>query len=211
MNSKQRSPTVFVVDDDPSVRDAIRNLLRSVGHSVEVCGSIEEYLVRKEQTDVACLVLDVRLPGISGLEFQRRLRNKGEYIPIIFLTGHGDVPISVQAMKDGALEFLTKPFRDQELLDAIQVALERDRHRREEAQAMSSLRKAYDTLTHREREVMRLVVTGIINKQIAVAIGLSEVTVKVHRAQVMRKMNAHTLADLIRMADKLGSSRAEAS
>jgi FixJ family two-component response regulator len=198
---------IVVVDDDTAVREALRTLLRSVGHNVECCSCVEDYLVRQTELQPACLVLDVRLPGLSGLEFQRRLRNAGDNIPIIFLTGHGDVPISVQAMKDGALEFLTKPFRDQELLDAIQEALERRRNAQQNKRAADALKDLHGTLSSREREILELVTQGLFNKQIAAQLGLSEVTVKVHRGQVMRKMGAQTLAELVRMRDRLRDDR----
>jgi RNA polymerase sigma factor (sigma-70 family) len=198
---------IVVVDDDAAVREALRTLLRSVGHNVECCSSVEDYLARQIELQPACLILDVRLPGLSGLEFQRRLRNAGDNIPIIFLTGHGDVPISVQAMKDGALEFLTKPFRDQELLDAIQEALERRRSAQQSKRATDALKELHGTLSAREREIMEMVTQGLFNKQIAAQLGLSEVTVKVHRAQVMRKMGAQTLAELVRMRDRIRDDR----
>jgi len=201
--TRTAAPVVFVVDDDASVRDSLRNLFRSVGLQVELFDSVEACLERSVVIEPACLILDVRLPGISGLEFQRRLRGSGNRTPIIFLTGHGDVPMSVQAMKDGALEFLMKPFRDQDLLDVVQLALEESRGYKEELQSREVLIKSYATLTLREREIMKLVAQGLMNKQIATLVGLSEVTVKVHRGAVMRKMNANTLADLVRMADRL--------
>lgn len=195
--------TIFVVDDDEAVREAIQRLIKSIGNRVEACDSAESCLERWAVVRPSCLVLDVRLPGISGLEFQRRLRVKGDNIPIIFLTGHGDVPMSVQAMKGGAVEFLTKPFRDQELLDAIQIALERVRHAADHMSQLAVLKKSYATLTPREQSVMKMVAKGMINKQIATAMNLSEITVKVHRGHVMRKMGANSLADLIRIHDKL--------
>jgi FixJ family two-component response regulator len=195
--------TVFVVDDDDSLRDAIRSLLRSVGHTVEMFPSAEEFLKQRNPTDPGCLVLDIRLPDTSGLELQRTLREANDRIPIIFITGHGDVPMSVQTMKAGAMDFLLKPFRDQDLLESIQAALRRDRARRDEDAKAAKDTANYASLTAREREIMQHVVTGQINKQIAADVGLSEVTVKIHRAQVMRKMGAGSVADLVRIADKL--------
>jgi FixJ family two-component response regulator len=195
---------VFLIDDDPSVRDALDGLLRSVGLQVQSFGSAHEFLRAKVPDAPACLVLDVRLPGPSGLDFQRELAESNSRLPIIFITGHGDIPMSVKAMKAGAVEFLTKPFRDQELLDAIQQGIERDRLRRQESAIITGLQERYRALTPRERDVMARVVTGRLNKQIAADLDLSEVTVKVHRGQVMRKMLAKSLADLVRMADKLG-------
>jgi FixJ family two-component response regulator len=193
----------MIVDDDPAVRDALGNLLRSVGLDVRLFASAPE-LLKSERPDVpSCLVLDVRLPGRSGLEFQRELAAANIHVPIIFITGHGDIPMSVKAMKDGAIEFLTKPFRDQDLLDAIQLGLARDRARRDEERSLAELRQRFATLSPREREVMAHVAKGRLNKQIAGDIGLSEITVKVHRGHVMRKMKASSLPDLTRMADKL--------
>ena len=198
------APVVFVVDDDPSVRRAIQRLVESVGLQVELFGSAQEFL-RSERPDApSCLVLDIRLPGISGLDFQRQLAEANIHIPIIFITAHGDIPMTVRAMKAGAVEFLTKPFRDQDLLDAIQIALERDRTRRVQETEVAKLRERYESLTPREREVMPLVVSGLLNKQIAAEIGASEATVKVHRSQLMRKMGAESLADLVRMAAEMG-------
>ena len=195
-------PTIIVVDDDPGIRESLHGLLRSVGLQVKALASVPEFLKEGRPEGPACLVLDVRLPGRSGLDFQRDLSAANVHLPIIFITGYGDIPMSVQAIKGGAIEFLTKPFRDQELLDAIQLGLARDRAWLEEAKAMAALRSRFETLTPREREVMALV-TGRLNKQIAYDIGISEITVKVHRGQVMRKMNAASLPDLARMADKL--------
>ena len=196
-------PTIIVVDDDPGIRESLHGLLRSVGLQVKALASVPEFLKEGRPEGPACLVLDVRLPGRSGLDFQRDLLAANVHLPIIFITGYGDIPMTVQAIKGGAIEFLTKPFRDQELLDAIQLGLARDRAWLEEAKAMAALRSRFETLTPREREVMALVATGRLNKQIAYDIGISEITVKVHRGQVMRKMNAASLPDLARMADKL--------
>jgi len=196
-------PTVIVIDDDPAVRDALGNLLRSVGLLAKLHGSVPEFLKAGRPDGPTCLVVDVRLPGQSGLDLQRELPQAGIHLPIIFITGHGDIPMSVQAIKGGAIEFMTKPFRDQDLLDAIQLGLARDRTWRENEKAIAELRARFDSLTQREREVMALVVKGRMNKQIAGQIGISEITVKVHRGQVMRKMGAASLADLVLMADKL--------
>jgi FixJ family two-component response regulator len=195
--------TVIVIDDDPAIREALGSLLRSVGLQVTLLGSVAEFLKTGRPDGAACLVLDVRLPGRSGLDFQRDLVVANIYLPIIFITGHGDIPMSVQAMKEGAIEFLTKPFRDQELLDAVHLGLARDIARLDVERAVAALNTRFETLTPREREVMTWVVTGRLNKQIAGDMGLSEITVKVHRGQVMRKMGASSLPELARMADKL--------
>ena len=196
-------PTVIVVDDDPGIQEALSGLLRSVGLQVRVLASVPEFLHEGRPDGPTCLVLDVRLPGRSGLDFQRELTASDIQVPIIFITGYGDIPMSVQAMKGGAIEFLTKPFRDQDLLDAIQQGLARDRAWLENERETAVLRTRFETLSPREREVMALVVTGRLNKQIAGDIGLSEITVKVHRSQVMRKMKASSLPELARMADRL--------
>jgi len=195
---------VFVVDDDPSIRRSLESLLRSIGHDVRLFSSAQEFMQAKRPDAPGCLVLDVRLPGMSGLAFQEELAKTGVAIPVIFISGHGDVPMTVRAMKAGAAEFLTKPFDDQVLLDAIHAALERDRARRRDAASLATLKARYDELTQREREVMKFVVAGRVNKQIAAELGLSLVTVKVHRGQVMRKMLAKSVAELVRMADRLG-------
>src|ERR1700694_4259983 len=198
--------TVIVIDDDREVREALKTLLRSVGLAVSVHGSVSEFLKAGRPNGPTCLVLDVRLPGKSGLDFQRELSDAGLRLPIIFITGHGDIPMSVGAIKGGAIEFLTKPFRDQDLLDAIQSGLEQDRIQRAKERGVADLRERFDSLTHREREVMALVVTGRLNKMIASDIGVSEITVKVHRGNVMRKMAAASFADLVLMAEKLKAS-----
>jgi FixJ family two-component response regulator len=200
---------VFVIDDDASVREALRNLIRSVGLEAKVFASAPEFIRSKLPDVPSCLVLDVRLPELSGLDFQNDLAKGKIGIPIVFITGHGDIPMSVKAMKAGAVEFLTKPFRDQDLLDAIRLGLERDRARRDSEKTASDIRSKFQALTPREQEVMALVTAGLMNKQIAAEIGVTEITVKVHRGNLMRKMGARSLAELVRMADLLGISRAE--
>jgi FixJ family two-component response regulator len=200
---KPADPIVFVVDDDASVREAIQSLIMSVGLRVEAFETARDFLGSKLLDAPGCVVLDVRLPGLSGLDLQRELAAHAVKLPIIFITGHGDIPMSVRAMKAGAVEFLTKPFRDQDLLDAIQQALARDRDSRQQQSQIAELRARFEDLTAREKEVMGLVAAGLLNKQVAGELGISEVTVKIHRAQVMKKMGAGSLADLVRMTEKL--------
>jgi FixJ family two-component response regulator len=200
----EQRAVVFVVDDDPSMRTALEDLMSSVGLEVRAFAAPQEFLQSKPPDAPGCLVLDVRLPGMSGLTFQQELAKEGLTLPVIFITGHGDIPMSVRAMKAGAVEFLTKPFHDQDLLDAIHAAIERDRKRRREAVRVAELRERFATLTDRERQIMTLVAIGRPNKQIAAELSLSEMTVKVHRGQVMRKMRAGSLPELVRMADRLG-------
>ena len=202
------APVVFVVDDDPSVRRAIKRLVGAVGLQVELFASPQELLLAKRPDSASCLVLDVRLPGMSGLDFQKELAEADISIPIIFVTAHADIPMTVRAMKTGAVEFLTKPFRDQELLDAIHLALDRDRARRQRQAEIAALRERFETLTPREREVAVRVVSGMLNKQIAAEIGTAENTVKVHRSRAMEKMQAQSLADLVKMLERLQSTPA---
>jgi len=201
-NSEARS-TVLVIDDDEDLRSSVGRLLRSVGLNTQLFASIPDFVESERPNTPACLVLDVRLPGKSGLDFQRELATANTHLPIIFITGHGDIPMTVQAMKEGAIEFLTKPFREQDLLDAIQLGLERDRSRRKEETALGDLRARFETLSVREREVMVHVVRGRLSKQIAGDLGISETTIKVHRSNLMRKMKVRSLSELTRMADKL--------
>jgi FixJ family two-component response regulator len=202
-----REPIVFVIDDDESMRRALANLFQSVGLRVEVFGSASEMLQSKLPDVPSCLVLDIRLPGLSGLDFQAELARANIHIPIIFMTGHGDIPMTVRAMKGGAVDFLTKPFRDQDMLDAVVMAIERDRKRREVEKVVVNLQTLFETLTSREREVLALVATGLMNKQIAAELGLAEMTVKIHRGHIMKKMAARSLADLVRKAETLGINR----
>jgi FixJ family two-component response regulator len=200
---------VLVVDDDPSMQVALANLFRSMELDVEVFGSPAE-LLQSELPDIAsCLVLDIRLPGVNGLEFQQALAKAGIHIPIVFMTGHGDIQMSVQAMKAGAVDFLSKPFHDQDMLDAVTRALDQDRHRRDGEQEASKLRRLFDSLTRREREVLALVTSGLMNKQIAHQLQVTEITVKIHRGHVMKKMEARSFADLVRMAETLGIKQAK--
>ena len=208
MNSRiEQQPVVFIIDDDVSLCEALGSLFRSVGLQVQVFGSAPDFLQSRLPDGPRCLVLDVRLPGLSGLDFQAELAKADIQIPIVFMTGHGDIPMTVRAMKAGAVEFLPKPVRDQDMLDAVQTGLERDRARRRSANDSSKLKASFDSLTPREQEIMGFVTAGLMNKQIAGEIGVSEITVKVHRGNVMRKMGAKSLAELVRMADALGVRR----
>jgi FixJ family two-component response regulator len=200
-------PIVFVIDDDLAMRSTLSSLFRSMGLRVELFGSAQEFAQIKMPDVASCLVLDIRLPGVSGLDFQAKLAEADIHIPIIFMTGHGDIPMSVRAMKAGAVDFLTKPFRDQDILDAVVKAIERDKNRRDGEKGVSELRVLLDSLTSREREVMEHVVAGLMNKQIAAKLGITEITVKVHRGHMMRKMKARSVIDLVAMADQLGIRR----
>jgi two component transcriptional regulator, LuxR family len=206
MTAVVQAPIVCIVDDDQAVREALGSLFRSVGLTVAAFGSTADFLARDNPGAPGCLVLDVRLPGVSGLDFQAQLSGMDNRLPIVFMTGHGDIPMSVRAMKAGALDFLAKPFRDQDMLDAVSAAIERDAASRRDADALSTVRAAYASLTPREREVMRHVTAGLMNKQVGALLGLSEITVKIHRGNVMRKMGVRSLADLVRQAEALGDS-----
>jgi FixJ family two-component response regulator len=205
------APVVFVIDDDPSVRSSLKFLLSTVGLQVESFDSADSFLQRKPPDVPSCLVLDVRMPGLSGLDFQNELARRHSHIPVVFLTGHGDIPMSVRAMKAGAVEFLTKPFRDQDLLDAVRVALERDRARREQEKEVVDLQRRYDSLTSREQQVISMLVSGMLNKQIAGQLGTAESTVKVQRSRAMEKMHADSLVDLVRMIEKIKGPSEKAS
>jgi FixJ family two-component response regulator len=202
----EADPIIFVVDDDPSVRRALKRLISSAGFQVETFASAQDFLQSSRHDGPACLVLDVRLPGVSGLDLQEQLTAAGLNMPIVFITGHGDIPMSVRAMKAGAVDFLPKPFNDQDLLDAIHLALEKDKKTRREQAEVAEIQRRVDTLTPREREVFALVVTGLLNKQVAARLGTSEKTIKVHRARVMEKMHSESLAELVRLAEKVGIS-----
>jgi len=204
-----REPLVLIVEDDELMREALSNLFASIGLEVEVFGSATEMLQSTLPDVASCLVLDIRLPGMSGLDFQGELAKANVHIPIIFMTGHGDIPMSVRAMKGGAVDFLSKPFRDQDMLDAVTVAIERDRKRREADRIVANLQTRFQTLTPREREILALVSSGLMNKQIAAELGLAEITVKIHRGHIMKKMDAKSLADLLRKAETLGVRRAK--
>jgi FixJ family two-component response regulator len=205
------TPIVLVVDDDASIREALSSLFRSVGLEARLFGSTAELLQHKIPEAPCCLVLDIRLPGVSGLDFQTQLAKANMHVPIIMVTGHGDIPMSVRAMKAGAVDFLTKPFRDQDMLDAVAQAIERDRKRRDTERSLAELRGLFESLTIREREIMALVTTGLMNKQVAAELGLSEITVKIHRGHVMKKMGVRSLADLVRAAEALELRQLEKS